>query len=162
MKFTSIDIQIAFDEAKPVLENITLIRNTVSEEIKNIEKFFQTNTLPDDFSLIITDPYDFGAQPDPVEDKLVEELLLWKADKKRIHYQCNYYDYLFCTESIRFRHQPESKKTILDAPLIETRFEIRKRVYENHLANFIKEISKVYRVHSLQINEGVVIAEFPF
>ncbi|HAT9283371.1 TPA: hypothetical protein JBC15_12625 [Legionella pneumophila subsp. pneumophila] len=153
MNFSSNEIQLAFEKAKPVIENITHIKNTISEEIKFIEKFFQSHAISENHTLQIRDPSLPCNVTKGADEGLVanEELLIWDAEKKRIIFQHNQYifdDYI-CYESAGtyVEYDVEGKNIISSRPLIEMPFDVRKKVYEFHLSKFLLDISSRYKLN---------------
>lgn len=151
MKFSSVELQTAFDNSKSILENITLIKDTISEEIKFLEKFLKTQAIDDDFTYTITSPFN------PISLNIVydgehnnvctnEELLIWDSEKKRIIYQHNQYLPIDCINDGRVFFSYETLSSLINRPLIETPFEIRKKVYERHLSPYLLEITNKYRL----------------
>lgn len=154
MKFSSVELQNAFEKAKPVLESIVKTKNIVSEEIKLLETFLQSQSITDFFSIQITNPYYPINLTLGLNDELVsnEERLIWDAEKKRIIYQHNQYK----SESVEdgtVLFDSETKKNLLCKPLIETSFDIRKKVYEKYLSVFLLEITAKYELVALKDNE---------
>ena len=150
MKFTSVELQKAFDKARPVLENITQTKNTISNEIKSLEKFFQSHSIAENFTLEISSPiYPRNLTQDSNGNLIAnEENLVWDAEKKRIIFQHSQYvfeDYEeYHSMGTYVKYDVDSKQIVLSRPLIETSFETRKKVYELHLSNFLLELSSKY------------------
>ena len=138
MKFKSIELQSAFKKAKPLLENISQTMNTISNEIKMVEKFLQDQEICENFILYLpsTKPcYDENAPENGLFS--YERRLMWNKEKKRIIYIEDRYN----VSNDDYRYFAESLSTIQNKPLIETSFEIRKMVYEEDLAKFNKRIN---------------------
>ncbi|MFM9185156.1 hypothetical protein [Legionella pneumophila] len=157
MNFMSKDLQDAFNKAIPVLEKITEIKNQISKEISFLENSLKSFAINDNFSYFIQDPYnttsfsnaDIGEYCLSGTAITNEELLLWDKNKKRLIYQLNQYEAEVDLEN----PSPvtliiSSQKTILSKPLIETAFEIRKKVYEKqYLTKFLHDLTARYQVN---------------
>ncbi len=147
MKFSSIELQMAFDQAKPVLSNTAKLMNQVSEDIRLLEKYLQSQSIPEDFSYTISNPtsnINFATNSD---NELIsnEELLIWDANIKRIIFQHNQYNSELSEEGF-VSVDTETKKIIINNPLIATPFDVRKRVYEFFLSEFLLKMAERYRI----------------
>ena len=144
MKFKSIELQNAFDKAKPVLENISQTMDTISNEIRMVEKFLQDQAICENFILKLptTKPlYDENAPEDGLF--ILEKRLLWNKEKKRIIYIEDRYN---ISDEDNYKCFGDSLVTMQNKPLIETSFEIRKMVYEEYLSKFLLGIANTYEL----------------
>lgn len=157
MNFMSKDLQDAFNKAKPVLEKITETKDQISKEISFLEKSLKSFAINDNFTYFIQDPYDTTSFSDADIGQYClsgtaitnEELLVWDKNKKRLIYQLNQYEAEVDLEAPSpVTLNISSKKTIFYTPLIETAFEIRKKVYEEqYLAKFLYGLIARYQVN---------------
>jgi len=134
MKFNSATLQSSFEQSKPILDNIHQIKDSVSEDIKQLETYLRSLDLNETIVYRLAEH---------IFTHLADELLVWDHNKKRIVYIEDRYkvndDCHYHTADI------SSRETIVERPLIETPFDIRKRIYEeDHLSKFILFISKKY------------------
>lgn len=169
MNFMSKELQEAFNKAKPVLEQITQTKDQISNEIKYLEDFLKGLAINDSFGYRIQSPFDTSSftDCDIGEFSLAgwavtnEELLIWDKEKKRLMYQLIQYnaDVQFDTPNPVILDESSRKQLILK-PLIETSFEIRKKVYEqNHLCNFLLELTSKYQVN---LKKEIDLSDIPF
>jgi len=157
MKFTPQKLQDAFNIAEPIIKSIPEIQDTVSKEIKDLESFFQENQLPLDLCFEISSTVSGGGDHDHgVEEK---EFLIWCASEKRLFFKRIQYDFVFDCGSGNIYYQNE-KEVFNQCPLISTPFEIRKRIHENHLDNFVLEIAKQY--HDLKKEDYEIPEDIDF
>lgn len=169
MNFMSPDLQKAFDNAKPVLEQIPQTKNQISNEIKHIEKSFKEFSIGENFEYRIQSPFETTSftSCDISEYCLTgwavtnEELLIWDKDKKRLMYQLNQFDADVALDTPNPVTVDEATRNqLIYKPLIETSFEIRKKVYEqNHLCNFINQLTSKYQVNIKEVEEP---SDIPF
>jgi hypothetical protein len=155
--FSCQKLQKAVDGARPILESIEEARNQVSTDIKALETYLQS------IKLAVTLRYPLGkmfVSADPDEEQhlaaaleacgsasgeIHEEALVWgemKPGTFRLLYELNRWEgYVdvdapggpyFCEHST---HKREAK------PLIETKFEVRKRMYDR-LSDFVEALSR--------------------
>lgn len=155
MKFTSPELQKAFESAKPILEKITETKNRISTEIKNVEKFFQSLDINELISYLATNPNQLcnvnceqiGEYCATGNGTATEEYLIWDNKKKRLMYVENSYQASIDLDSIiQIDLDTSTLKNIIEKPLIETTFDIRKRIYEDHLSSFISYVAKKFEV----------------
>lgn len=158
MNFTSPELQKSFESAKPILEKITETKNRISNEIRNLENFFQSLDINESIPYTVTNPNIMGninfeqfCGFSGGHGIATEELLFWDHIKKRILYIHNEYeasvtlsDELALNDTIDLDFS--TLKTLLNRPLIETTFDIRKKMYESHLSNFITHVAKKFEV----------------
>ena len=160
MKFASPELQKSFDTAKPILEKITETKNRISSEIKNLEKFFQSLDMNESLSYLATNPnlvsnmvFDqFCEYSSSGVGTATEEFLIWDNIAKRIMYVRNEYE--ACADMEDFNQVSllkETCKNIVNRPLIETTFDVRKKIYEHHLSDFLSYAAQKYEVHEKQI-----------
>jgi hypothetical protein len=145
MKFYSETLQASFNDAKPILESLSSIKDAIYEDIKELEAFLQTIHLNESFH------FNLKAQS-PLSRN--EELLVWNHVSKRIIYIENRYG-ISCVSHDKGYYYPrinfDDKQTLIEKPLIDTDFEIRKRVWqEGKLALFLSFITQ-----RLNINESI-------
>lgn len=171
MKFTSQKLQQSFDAAKPILEKIIETKNFVSAEIKNLEKYFQSLNINESISYLATNPNNtgnicfdqFSEHSGSGIGISTEELIIWDDNKKRIMYVLNEYEASVDFVSAEIGNHPpvdlnmDSRKTIVEKPLIETTFEIRKQIYENHLSDFLTHVAKKFEVNLSVSDEDIDI-----
>jgi hypothetical protein len=156
--FSSPELQSAFDKARETLEGADEARNRVSQDIKALENYLVGLNLTPPFR------YPFGKYLIPEDEqriastleyggyaagKIGEDALLLDKDvngKVRLLYEVSQWEGevevdvpggpFFWEESTL---QREVK------PLIETKFDVRKRAY-NKLATFVTELAKHYAI----------------
>lgn len=156
--FASPELQKAVDDVRPLLEGAEEAKSRVSNDIKALEKYLQSLNLKHAFR------HEIGCSQEIVGDDAAisleysgtasaiqkQEVLIWGPDPKgtfRLLYEINSWDGsidvdlaagpYFWDES---SHRRESK------PLIESSFDIRKRVYQDHLSDFVKRLGEDLRV----------------
>ncbi len=161
MKFNSKRLQSCIDLTKPVLDKIHEIKDSISEDIKQLEKYFKTTNISESFQYIISDPWsvsnvacklDRFGQGDGIA---TEEYLKWDHEIKRLIYVRKEYDASVNlslpdkeAELIGYVHFNKSHPiNSINKPLIETSFDVRKRMFEhNHIEEFLFAIAKRYDV----------------
>jgi len=159
MKFNCKNLQECYELTAPILNNINQIKDCVSEDIKSVEKYLKSIQLPESISYIISDPEESFEPLAHDEFKLItsasciEEILTWDHVKKRLMFSQNLYVGIIHHEvSETPTIDRDSRNEIINKPLIETPFEIRKHVYaNNYLIEFLKNIARKYDM-SKQIN----------
>lgn len=168
MKFNSTDLQDAFEKARPVLDQLNDTKNIISTEIKALEKYFQNIHLGDDLTYRIQDPCqttsfidcDIGEYCLSGWAVTGEELLIWDNQQKRLIYQCNQYDADVDLDSnLPVKVNKDSCREVTRKPLIECKFDIRKRIYEEHLSKFLQMITEKF---TLQPKEEPALLDIPF
>ncbi|QBR83834.1 hypothetical protein E3983_05415 [Legionella israelensis] len=138
--FNSQKLQSAFEASKNTLENINKIKNNISNDIKTFESHLKSLHINENFIYKIS-----GSNM-----TLEEIFLLWDDEKQRLIYKEtrflleDYEDHDYRC-SIADRHLFEPKKTIIERPLIEMPFDVRKMAFE-HLSDFLLSLSKKYNV----------------
>jgi hypothetical protein len=129
----------SFESAQPILNKISEIKNALSADINQLEKYLQTTGMHESFRYEVVS----GEKIIDSDNKLIEEFLIWDSSKKRI---------LFVQNELFFNNydsHPEVKN-LLEKPLIETTFEIRKYISENdHLVKFLDAITDKYNVKNI-------------
>lgn len=169
MNFMSKELQEAVNKAKPVLEQIIQTKDQISKEIKYLEEFLKDFAINDSFVYRIQSPFDTSSFTDCDIGEFCltgwavtnDEQLLWDKDKKRLMYLLVQYH----AEVQLDTHTPvildeASRKQIILKPLIETSFELRKRIYEeNHLSDFLCELTAKYQVN---LKKEISSSDIPF
>jgi hypothetical protein len=148
--FSSPELQAAVAKAQPILEGIDEARNRISNDIRELENWLQSLDLKRSFRFslvphVVTDKS--PASPIGLVDE--QEALLWdegdKSKRLRLLYEmtrCGSYEVdAACNRGpIEIDEQREVK------PLIETKFEIRQRMYPL-LPDFVASLAKSLGVH---------------
>ena len=151
--FSSPELQKVVAAAKPVLEGVEEARNRVSNDIKALETYLQSLDLKTSFR------HPTGECFFPEDDRVAaaaleysgsasgeirEEALVWSEDKGsfRLLYEVSCWDGSVEVDSPGgplFRDDNTLRREA--KPLIETKFEVRKRMYQ-HLPNFVAHLAK--------------------
>ena len=156
------ELQQAIDEARPLLEGAEAAKNRVSNEIKALENYLQGLNLKHEFRYQVSvsqcavgnDAAALLEYSGTASALMEEEELVWGPDKKgtwRLFFALKSCDggididapggpYFWSEEW----EQREFK------PLIECSFDIRRRVYQDHLAKFVKQLGEDLRVERKQ------------
>jgi len=152
--FSSPELQKAIADARPILEGTDEARNRVSNDIKALEAYLDSLDLKTSFrhpveTMLIADDAKHAAEAlkysGTASGTIQQEALVWGPDsqgKSRLLYEVSWWEgsieadvhggpYFWDETTLR----RETK------PLIETKFEIRKRLYE-HLPNFVASLAK--------------------
>ena len=169
--FSSQELQNAVESARPIIEGLEEAQDRVSNDIKALESYFQSLDLKDPFR----HPLGKSFLPAEGEGQFVaaslefsgsasghveEEALLWDQDthgRFRLLFELSKWEGCieidvpggpyFCEESTLERQRK---------PLIETKFEIRKRLYP-HLPEFVRGLAK-----HLAVDQQKNLDELPF
>jgi hypothetical protein len=163
--FSSTALQAAVDKARPALEGADEARNRISNDIKTLEAYLQSLDLKTPFrfplgkSFVPTDEneqylqaaLDFGGC---ASGGIREEALVWGPDSTgrfRLFHEVNDWE---GSVEVDVPGGPyfwdESTLKTQAKPLIETKFEVRKRMHP-HLARFVKALG-----------EELAVGPFPF
>jgi hypothetical protein len=152
--FSSPELQKAITDARPILEGADEARNRVSNDIKTLESYLDSLDLktsfrhPIEITLLPDDAKQASvalAYGDTASGTIQEEALVWGPDsngKSRLLYEVSQWD--GCVDpGVRGGPYLSDETTLRrkTKPLIETKFEIRKRLYE-HLPNFVASLAK--------------------
>lgn len=156
--FSSPNLQKAVDAAHPLLSGADDAMTRVSNDIKNLEAWLKGLNLQHSFRYslgrmpIADDTFkasidEFGASA----CEFLEEVLSWEPDKSgtyRLLYEENAFQgYIdvdqpggpnFCEETTLELRQRK--------PLIEMPYQVRKRMHQDHIADFIAAMSKHHKV----------------
>lgn len=157
MKFNSSHLQSCFDTAKPILENIDKTKNSISEDIRSLEAYLKSTNINESIDYLATDPTAtcnvnceiFSEDAGGGSGTALEERLRWDNEKRRLIYIRNEYQ---ASIDIYQDYSPVniewfSINKIIEKPLIEAPFEIRKFMYENnHLGNFLTSVSNKFAI----------------
>ena len=161
MHFNSKALQECIKAAQPILDNINRAKDAVSEDIKLLDKYLSSINLNESFTYTISDSSSCIEIYETDDFRMIssclctEEYLAWDSKKKRILFvQNEYHGTIHQEASDEPVIDQSSCKSIVNKPLIETTFEIRKRVYENHyLADFLNSIARKFDIHG-QLNKN--------
>jgi hypothetical protein len=151
--FASEELQKAVAAARPILEGVDEARNRVSNDIKALETYLQRLDLKGSFRY----PLNKGFVPD--DDQYVagaleavgtasgvveEEALVW--DEHRLLYERSRWEGCVDVDMPGGPFFWEESTLERDAkPLIETKFEIRKRMYQ-HLPDFVSALARHFDI----------------
>ncbi len=159
-QFCSDQLQSAVDSAKEVFEILEETRNCVSNDIKKLEAYLQGQCLKESFrfglgkSLCVPE----GLQGKEIEFALsesgsasgdvTEEAIVWgphNGDRYRLHYELSKWDGGIEALAGLGLYWDEATLTCESKPLIEAKFEVRKRMYLK-LPDFIDALRDHLRV----------------
>jgi hypothetical protein len=156
--FSSPDLQVALDKAREALEGADEARNRVSQDIKALESYLVSLrlTTPFPYSLgknfVSDDEQNFAASLESggfASGKMQEEALVLDEDahgKVRLLYEVSEWDgYIDVDEPGGPYFWDESTLQRDVKPLIEAKFEVRKRVY-SQLPAFVTALAKHYAI----------------
>jgi hypothetical protein len=170
--FSSPELQAAIDKAREALEGADEARNRVSQDIKTLESYLIGLNLAPPFRysfgkyLIADNDQDVAASLEyggSADGKIGEDALLLDKDasgKVRLLYEvCEWEG---CVEvdgpgGPFFWNDETLKRDV--RPLIETKFETRKRVYNHHLPAFVIALAKHYAIDPSKLTDP---DELPF
>lgn len=162
MEFQSDELQKSFKSAKPILEKITETKNKVSNEIKKLENFLKSLNLDEPFTYLVKNPNNLSSI---VCDQFfencgtgngiaTEENLIWDNKSKRLIFHATEYQACIDIGAISsVEIDSDTANTIIERPLIETPFDIRKRIYEGHLSKFLSALAKKFTIIEKKIDE---------
>lgn len=159
------DLQAALDKAREVLEGADEARNRISQDIKALESYLVSLRLTVPFrhplgkTLVPDDEQNVAASLEfsgSASGKIQEDALVLDEDahgKVRLLYEVNEWEgcidvdmpggpYFWDEDTLQHHVKP----------LIEAKFEIRKRVY-NQLPAFIAEMAKHYAIDSNKLTD---------
>jgi hypothetical protein len=154
--FSSEELRKAVTEAKPIIEGLDEARNRLSEDIKHLESYLQRLDLKVPFRCaygMCLVAYDSKAEQHIAADLeyggaasgwIEEEALVWaeqKPGKFRLMYEHSRWDGYVEVDAPGgpyFRDEETLERD--QKPLIETPFEIRKKMYP-HLPDFVRALS---------------------
>lgn len=134
MKFYSKELQKSFESVQSILESITDTKDRVSADIKEFEKYLKSLSINESLEYTILIPSENVDMDYHVLGISIERVLNWDDNKKRLMYvekHCEAYIGIV---------------KVIEKPLIETSYEIRKHVYEKHLKNFLLYITDRYKL----------------
>jgi len=167
--FSSPELQKIVTQVRPILEGADEARDRVSNDIKALEAYLYSLDLKTTFShplgrvLIPDDEQNVpaaleygGSAPGTIQ----EEALVWGPDGKgrpRLLYEVSLWDGFVDVDVPGGPFFWDEKTLRREAkPLIETKFEIRKRMYE-YLPAFVANLAK-----HLDVGEGFRLDDVPF
>jgi len=143
MNFNSDLLQSYFETAKPILDNISKIKDAISEDIKLFEGYLKSINFPENFRYQIDCRNAFDEEE--CEYLGIEESLLWNCEKKRLFFVKTTYP-IIGDGSMWDVYSPH---IAIEKPLIETPFEVRKIVCTgNHLGKLLHAIAEKYDVEN--------------
>jgi hypothetical protein len=160
-RFSSPELRKAIDDARPILEGADEAMSRVSRDIKNLEDYLQ--------GLGLKHPYRYWlgkyfASDDKSERDVAmaleftggvggtigEEALAWDQDAKgkfRLLYEVYRWEGGVEVDMPGGPfHWDESTEQREAKPLIEMKFDVRKRMYRDHLTDFVKKLTEHLRV----------------
>ena len=161
--FASPELQKAFDEARPALEGLEDAMSRVSNDIRALETYLQSLSIKHEYryslgkGLELDDgQQDIGAMVQEIgsaSGTVKEEALVWGADDKgrfRLMYELSCWDGCFDVDALGGPLFWDESSLRRDAkPIMETRFEIRKRMYEDHFADFVRSLGEHLRIKQI-------------
>jgi hypothetical protein len=156
--FSSSDLQQAIDESRSVLEGADEARNRLSGDIKALEHYFQELDLNASFR------FPLSKQLTSDMGHVEEEALLWSPDgggKFRLLYEVSRWDGGWDEGFPGGLTWDESSLTCETKPLIETKFEVRKRMFV-HLASFVTALSNELAVERELVGANPAADDIPF
>ncbi|HBD7396225.1 hypothetical protein [Legionella longbeachae] len=152
MIFHSKKLQSLFDDSKHFLDNLSSLKEDISEDINSLESYLKTIKLDKSVLHTINDDNRFAPTRELTSERPVygftnKEILFWCPDAKCIFYEKRHYTTVYDfskNQSERLVVQNDFKK-IVSTPLSEADFEIKRFVYlNNHLEGFIQSILEAY------------------
>jgi len=173
--FSSPELQQAVDEVRPLLEGADEARNRVSNDVRALDAYLQGLDLkasfrfplgkyfiPEGDGQYVAAAIEYGGN---ASGGIGEEALVWGPDsngKFRLLYELSEWEGsvevdlpggpLFWDESTL---KSEAK------PLIETKFEIRKRMHK-HLAPFVQALGKDLAIEPVSLDARSELEDLPF
>ncbi|HLB57062.1 MAG TPA: hypothetical protein VJK30_07030 [Coxiellaceae bacterium] len=159
MKFNSSYLQSCFDTNKSVLDNINEIKNSISSDIKQLENYLKSINIGESVTYVATDPTQSRNYCEPIS---IEEKLSWDKIQNRLIYEKSEYEGEIHYYENSFDIDLSSRKIIIEKPLIETPFEIRKHVYESgYLGDFLLYVASKFSINK-KLNEWKIHDDVPF
>jgi hypothetical protein len=159
--FSSPELQKAVNDARPFLEGIEQARNNISNDIKTLEAYLGRLDLKTSFRFPLGESlmphhgdtkHDIAVSIDNsggASGIVQEEALVWDpaaGGKPRLLYEVSQWDGYVDVDAPGgpfFKEDPPLKREA--KPLIETKFEIRKRVWQN-LPRFVTALTEHFAV----------------
>jgi hypothetical protein len=158
-KFSSPELQKAIDAARPALEGADDAKSRLSTDLKQLESYLREVGLSQAFRLSTGK----GFSPEDTRDAEVnldatgsasgfieEESLLWAKDGngrfRLLYEQCRWEGGVDVDMPGGPYYWVESTLAREVKPLIEASFEVRKRMYESHVVDFVNAIVKQVRI----------------
>ena len=167
--FSSPELQKVVADAKPILEGVDEARNRVSNDIKALETYLQSLDLKTSFkhplgpSFIPDNHKEVAAAlqySGSASGGIQEEALVWGEDaggRFRLLYELNRWQgYVEVDAPGGPLFWDDATLTREAKPLIETKFEIRKRMYQ-HLPDFVARLAK-----HLDVSQKFQLDDVPF
>lgn len=165
MKFNSPKLQECFDSVKPILDKIPEIQNSISSDIQELEKYLKSIDINETISYLASDPAQtcnviceyFSSATGTGKGIAIEEVLVWDHIKKRLMYVKDEYeaDVDIDDEPMSVKLNVSTAKNITNKPLIETSFDIRKKMHEHHLNSFLSVIANKFKINSTHSLEDI-------
>ena len=155
--FASAELQKALDEARPFIEGVEEAMTRVSNDIKALETYLQNLELKREFRFGVGKSFvpnientHSSIEHEDYEGctirRIEEEALVWGMNVTgafRLLFEVtSWIEVDFDLDYMR----DEGTLQRHTRPLIETTFEVRKRMYEHHLADFITKLGDELRV----------------
>jgi hypothetical protein len=170
--FTSPELQAALDNAREALEGADKARDRISQDIKALEGYLVSLSLPTPFrhslgkTLVPDDEQNVAASLEfggSASGKIQEDALLLDKDaqgKVRLLYEVSEWEGYVDVDmpgGPYFWDEDTLRRDV--KPLIETKFEVRKQVY-NQLPAFIASLARYYAIDPKKLTDWD--GEIPF
>ncbi len=175
--FSSQDLRDAVSQARPVLEGFDDARNRVSADIKELEAYLDKLDLKASFRYGLGKAFAAGDDADDqyvgamlqetgtASGRIVEEAISWAEDRNgryRLMYEYTTWDGSVDMDVPGGPLFWDEKSAQLERrPLIETKFDVRKRLYP-HLPDFVKALADDFSVKPLLEKSQRRNDEIPF
>lgn len=148
--FQSKDLQEVYENSRNTLENIAVIQDQISQDIKTLEKYLGKIGFSEHFIYQIDHGFvaeDDGSLPMSLVldicGKFCRELLIWDPELKRLLYSSEEQRASLCTDERKYHFDGDYTEITPKKPLIETKFQIRKKMFA-HLPKFLNLIAEQY------------------
>jgi hypothetical protein len=173
--FSSPELQKAINDVRPVLEGADEARNRVSNDIKSLEQYLQDLGLKCSFRYTLgkgfvpeNDQYvqHFLEESGSADGAVKEEALVWGPDcngNSRLLYELSRWNGCLAIDIPGGPLFWDEATLSRDAkPLIETKFDIRKRMY-NRLSDFVKALAAEFSIEcELPVDSKTSQDDIPF
>lgn len=150
--FHSVELEQAFQSARPIIEGFDEARDKVSNDIKSLEGYLQSVNLRQPFrhSIGMSQPKNDDGSIDA--RRIQDEVLAWDQENTGSRFRLLYevttwpghvdiYEYGATPDAPAFVSKKNAPRDRRVKPLIETKFETRLRVYA-HLPDFVNGLAK--------------------
>jgi hypothetical protein len=150
--FRSIELQQAFQSTRAIIEGLDEARDRVSNDIKSLEAYLQSVNLRQPFrhSIGMSQPKDDDGSIDG--RRIQEEVLAWDQENTSSRFRLLYevttwpghvdiYEYGGTPDTPAFVSKVNAPRERRVKPLIETKFETRRRLHA-HLPDFVNGLAK--------------------